>query len=67
MNEMNQLPLAIATVPMQRFEKLYPLEKALQRGTLFQALDLPFCPLEGGERHVCECARRFGSRELCHG
>ena len=37
MNEMNQLPLAIATVPMQRFEKLYPLEKALQRGTLFQA------------------------------
>ena len=22
---------------MQRFEKLYPLEKALQRGTLFQA------------------------------
>ena len=32
MNEMNQLPLAIATVPMQRFEKLYPLEKALQRG-----------------------------------
>ncbi|MBS6865655.1 MAG: spore coat associated protein CotJA [Ruthenibacterium sp.] len=52
MNEMNQLPLAIATVPMQRFEKLYPLEKALQRGTLFQALDLPFCPWEGGERHV---------------
>ena len=52
MNEMNQLPLAIATVPMQRFEKLYPLEKALQRGTLFQALDQPFCPWEGGERHV---------------
>ena len=52
MNEMNQLPLAMATVPRQRFEKLYPLEKALQRGTLFQALDLPFCPWEGGERHV---------------
>ena len=28
------------------------MEKALQRGTLFQALDLPFCPWEGGERHV---------------
>ena len=34
MNEMNQLPLAIATVPMQRFEKLYPLEKALQRAEI---------------------------------
>ena len=43
---------AIATVPMQRFEKLYPLEKALAHGTLFQALDLPFRPWEGGEQHA---------------
>ena len=35
MNEKTSLPLAIATVPMQRFEKLYPLEKALAHGTLF--------------------------------
>lgn len=36
------LPLAIATVPLQKFEKLYPLPLALTRGTLFCALDLPF-------------------------
>ncbi|MBO5647052.1 MAG: spore coat associated protein CotJA [Clostridia bacterium] len=36
------LTLAFATVPSQRFERLYPLEKALCRGTLFEALDLPF-------------------------
>lgn len=42
--------LAIATVPMQRFEQLYPVPQALQRGTLFAALDLPFCPKEA--RHA---------------
>ncbi len=36
------LPLAIATVPLQKFERLYPLPLALTRGTLFCALDLPF-------------------------
>lgn len=36
--------LAIATVPMQCFERLYPVCEALGRGTLFAALDLPFCP-----------------------
>ena len=36
--------LAIATVPMQRLEQLYPVPEALRRGTLFAALDLPFCP-----------------------
>lgn len=50
MNEANHLPLAIATVPMQRFENLYPLETAFYHGTLFQALDLPFCPWERGEQ-----------------
>ena len=42
--------LAIATVPMQRFEQLYPVPAAWGRGTLFAALDLPFCPTE--VRHV---------------
>ena len=42
--------LAIATVPMQRFEQLYPVPEAWGRGTLFAALDLPFCPTE--VRHV---------------
>ena len=36
------LPLAMAYVPMQRFEKLYSDEKVLERGTLFCELDLPF-------------------------
>lgn len=36
------LPLAIATVPMQSFEKLYTPETALERGTMFDALYLPF-------------------------
>ena len=36
--------LAIATVPVQRFEQLYPVSEALCRGTLFAALDLSFCP-----------------------
>lgn len=41
-----RLALAIATVPMQRFEQLYAVPDALARGTLFRQLDLPFCPGE---------------------
>ena len=37
-----QLPLAIASVPMQQFQKLYPPEVALDRGTMFDELYLPF-------------------------
>ena len=36
------LPLAIASVPMQEFQKLYPPEVALERGTMFDELYLPF-------------------------
>lgn len=36
-------PLAMAYVPSQKFEALYPADRALQRGTLFAALDLPYC------------------------
>lgn len=36
------LPLAIASVPMQRFERLYPLDTALEKGTMFDALYMPF-------------------------
>lgn len=35
-------PLAMAYVPMQPFQNLYDMEKALQRGTLFSELDFPF-------------------------
>ncbi len=39
--------LAMMYVPYQRFEKLYNDERALERGTLFETLDLPFY---GGKR-----------------
>lgn len=35
-------PVAMAYVPWQYWGKLYPLDKALQRGTLFSELDKPF-------------------------
>lgn len=34
--------LAMMYVPFQRFENLYDDDKALDRGTLFADLDLPF-------------------------
>lgn len=37
-----QIALAMAYVPMQRFEKIYDDDRALERGTIFEALDLPF-------------------------
>ena len=36
------MPLAMAYVPWQSFGNLYPLNQALQRGTLFQELNLDF-------------------------
>ena len=39
---LNNMPLAMAYVPMQKWRKLYEPEVALERGTLFQELDLPF-------------------------
>ena len=38
-------PLAMAYVPSQRWRTTYELGKALERGTIFPELDLPF---EGG-------------------
>lgn len=38
-----QLPLAMAYVPMQRWCGTYDPCRALQRGTIFPELDLPFC------------------------
>lgn len=35
-------PLAMAYVPMQPWEETYALKKALDAGTLFPSLDLPF-------------------------
>ena len=45
----SKVSLAMAYVPFQRFEKLYDGEKALERGTLFEELDLPFYGGKGGK------------------
>lgn len=36
------LPIAMAYVPMQRFQELYSPETAFRTGTLFKELDKPF-------------------------
>lgn len=43
-----ELPLAIASVPMQKYEQLFDTEAAFENGTLFRALKLPFEPKEAG-------------------
>lgn len=40
-------PLAMAYVPMQKFKNLYDADVALERGTLFEELDLPYIGKEG--------------------
>ena len=37
-----ELPYAMAYVPFQQWQKPYDSEAALQRGTIFPALDKPF-------------------------
>lgn len=37
-----EYPLAMAYVPWQRWNEVYPIEKALCMGTLFPELSLPF-------------------------
>lgn len=46
--ELQELPLAMAYVPIQPWGDTYPPCRALCRGTLFPVLDLPF-----GEVSVC--------------
>ena len=43
-----KVSLAMMYIPFQRFERLYDPEKALERGTLFEELDLPFYGRKGG-------------------
>lgn len=38
----DQMPLAMGYVPMQRWRQTYPLAQGFQRGTIFPELDLPF-------------------------
>ncbi|MBQ7339056.1 MAG: spore coat associated protein CotJA [Clostridia bacterium] len=41
--------LAALYLPVQEFDDIYDEETALQRGTLFRALDLPFRGGKGGK------------------
>ena len=38
---LDEMPLAYAYVPIQRWQMLYPLDKGLMRGTIFEELDKP--------------------------
>ncbi len=42
-----KLSLAMAYVPMQNWQELYEPDVALERGTIFAQLDLPFLGKEG--------------------
>lgn len=46
----DELPLAMAYVPCQKFHKIYELDKAMDAGTIFYELNQPFC----GKRGVCD-------------
>ena len=47
---LDELPLAIAYVPWQKWQKIYDAEKGLYRGTIFQELDLPFLGIGGCQK-----------------
>jgi hypothetical protein len=58
--EINQMPIAMAYVPWQKWQDLYEAPKALMRGTIFAQLDKPFTgrqpmiePRRGGCKHEC--------------
>lgn len=37
-----QFPIGMGYIPWQMWRQTYPLEEALNRGTIFPELDLPF-------------------------
>jgi len=44
---LNGMPIAMAYVPWQKWCNIYPAEKALYRGTIFEDLDKPFLGIGG--------------------
>ena len=40
-DSLDMKPLAYAYVPIQRWQMLYPVDRGLERGTLFEELDKP--------------------------
>ena len=47
-------PLAMVYAPIQAFEGIYSLDEGLKKGTIFEALDLPFLCGEGS-KGGCSC------------
>ena len=45
---MDRMPVAMAYVPWQHFNKTYEPQKALRVGTIFPELDKPFTGRNGG-------------------
>lgn len=43
----DELPLAMAYVPWQKFHKIHELDKAMEAGTIFYELNQPFCGKRG--------------------
>lgn len=48
--EKTDLPLAMAYIPMQKWQEIYEAEVGLERGTIFSELDKPWL----GEEAVCD-------------
>ena len=60
-DRMKHFALAMAYVPWQEWEKIYEdEEKALMRGTLFEALDLPWYPSACERGENCGTCRKCG-------
>lgn len=49
-NHADELPLAMAYVPCQKFQHTFDLCKGFQMGTIFPELCKPFCGKRGGCR-----------------
>lgn len=43
-------PVGMGYVPWQHWHTVYDLDKALESGTIFPELNLPFCGVRGGCR-----------------
>lgn len=41
-DDLKDMPIAMAYVPWQQWQMIYEPKEALKRGTIFQELDLPF-------------------------
>lgn len=47
---LNGMPIAMSYVPWQEWHDIYPAEKALCRGTIFEELDKPFLGIGGCQK-----------------